>query len=70
MVSIRKMNTQSRTAASDIISDFIGVYARISRKLDVSASMVSRVADGSRLSTEIDSALHEELKVLKVRLDK
>jgi len=63
------MSTQSRTTASDIISDFRGVYARIARKLDVSASMVSRVADGSRASTEIDAALHEELRALKAKLD-
>jgi hypothetical protein len=64
------MNTQSRPTASDIISDFRGVYARIARKLDVSASMVSRVAGGSRASMEIRAALHEELKALKVKLDK
>jgi transcriptional regulator with XRE-family HTH domain len=64
------MSAQSQPTASDIISDFRGVYARIARKLGVSASMVSRVADGSRASTEIDAALHEELKVLKVKLDK
>jgi predicted transcriptional regulator len=62
--------SQSQPTPSDIISDFRGVYARIARKLGVSASMVSRVADGSRSSTEIDAALHEELIALKDRLDK
>jgi hypothetical protein len=64
------MSTQPQPTASDIISDFRGVYAIIARKLNLSASMVSRVADGSRASTKIDAALHEELKVLKVKLDK
>jgi predicted transcriptional regulator len=64
------MTPQLRSRAADIISDFRGVYARIARKLGVSASMVSRVADGSRASTKIDAALHEELTALKVKLDK
>ena len=64
------MTPRLRYRAADIISDFRGVYARIARKLDVSASMVSRVAGGSRASTAIDAALHEELKVLRVKLDK
>jgi hypothetical protein len=64
------MNPQSRPRAADIISDFRGVYARIARRLNVSASIVSRVADGTRTSPEIESALHEELKALKVKLDK
>jgi hypothetical protein len=32
--------------------------------------MVSKVADGNRTSPEKESALHEELKALKVKLDK
>jgi predicted transcriptional regulator len=64
------MNPQSRPRAADIISDFRGVYARIARRLNVSASIVSRVADGTRTSPEIESAPHDELKALKVKLDK
>jgi hypothetical protein len=64
------MTLQSGLRAADIISDFRGVYARVARKLKVSASMVSRVADGNRASTEIEAALHEELKTLKDKLDK
>jgi hypothetical protein len=60
----------TRPRAADIISDFRGIYARIARKLKVSASMVSRVADGNRASTEIEAALDEELKALKVKLEK
>jgi hypothetical protein len=60
----------TRPRAADIISDFRGIYARIARKLKVSASMVSRVADGNRDSTEIEAALDDELKALKVKLEK
>ena len=64
------MTPQSRPRAADIISDFRGVYARIARKLNVSASMVSRVADGNRASAQIEAALYEELKAPKDKLDK
>jgi hypothetical protein len=55
----------TRPRAADIISDFRGVYARIARELKVSPSLVSKVADGHRNSTAIETAIHEELKVLK-----
>lgn len=67
---LRKMTHQSPVRAADIISEFRGVYARVARRLKVSASMVSRVADGHRTSPEIEAALREELKTLKDRLDK
>ena len=54
--------------AGSIISDFTGVFQRIARKLNVSPSMVSRVASGSRRSLDIEAALRDELKVLKKRL--
>lgn len=57
------------TNANAIISDFKGVYARVARKLDVSASMVSRVARGERRSPRIERALLEELNVLKQKLE-
>jgi predicted transcriptional regulator len=60
---------RSPVTAADIISKFRGVYARVARKLDVSASMVSRVADGHRTSPEIAAALRQELKELKKKLD-
>jgi transcriptional regulator with XRE-family HTH domain len=52
---------------AEIIADFRGVYARVARKLNVSASQVSRVACGNRNSEEIMTALHEE--ILKKKLD-
>jgi hypothetical protein len=60
----------AQTRAALIIADFRGVYARVAGKLKVSASLVSRVADGHRTSREIETALHEELKALKNKLDK
>jgi transcriptional regulator with XRE-family HTH domain len=57
------------TNANAIISDFKGVYARVARKLDVSASMVSRVARGERRSPQIERALLEELNILKQKLE-
>lgn len=56
--------------AANIISNFRGVYARVARKLKVSASLVSRVADGHRTSPEIEEALREELRALKDKLNK
>jgi transcriptional regulator with XRE-family HTH domain len=51
-----------------IISAFTGVYERIARKLNVSASSVSKVASGSRKSLDIDAELAAELKTLKEKL--
>jgi hypothetical protein len=48
-----------------IISAFAGVYARIASKLKVSPSFVSKVASGSRKSSEIEEALCDELRILK-----
>jgi hypothetical protein len=54
-----------------IICECRRVYARVARKLKVSASLVSKVADGHRTSREIEAALlHEELKALKGKLNK
>jgi hypothetical protein len=64
------MTRQSQDTVAAILADFRGLYARVARKLNVSASLVSRVADGNRTSTRIDAALHEELKSLKDKLDK
>jgi len=64
------MTSRLPARAADIISDFRGVYARVARKLNVSASLVSKVADGHRTSPEIETALDEELKALKDKLDK
>lgn len=57
------------TNANSIISDFKGVYARVARRLDVSAFMVSRVARGERRSPQIERALLEELNILKQKLE-
>jgi hypothetical protein len=65
-----EMTQQSQSRVADMISDFKGLYARVARKLNVSASFVSRVANGSRTSHAIETALREELKVLKDKLDK
>ena len=51
--------------ANAIISDSKGVYARVARNLNVSASMVGRVACVERRSLEIERALFDELNVLK-----
>ena len=52
-----------------VVSSFRGVYARVARKLKVSPSMVSRVADGHRISPKIQAALREELQAIKQKLD-
>ena len=52
-----------------VVSSFRGVYARIARKLKVSPSMVSRVADGHRISPKIQAALREELHAIREKLD-
>jgi hypothetical protein len=52
-----------------VVSSFRGVYARVARKLKVSPSMVSRVADGHRISPKIQAALREELHAIKQKLD-
>jgi hypothetical protein len=48
-----------------VISAFAGVYARIASKLKVSPSFVSKVASGSRKSSQIEEALRNELRILK-----
>lgn len=65
-----KMTPKSPATVAEMVSDFRGVYAKVARKLKVSASMVSRAADGNRASTEIDAAMHKELKASKDKLDK
>ena len=50
------------------VSSFRGVYARVARKLKVSWSMVSRVADGHRISPKIQVALREELHAIKQKI--
>jgi hypothetical protein len=52
-------------APGKIISAFAGVYARIANKLKVSPSFVSKVASGSRKSSQVEEALHDELRILK-----
>jgi hypothetical protein len=52
-----------------VASSFRGVYIRVARKLKVSPSMVSRVADGHRISPKIQAALREELHAIKQKLD-
>jgi hypothetical protein len=52
-------------APGKIISAFAGVYARIASKLKVSPSFVSKVASGSRKSSQIEEALCDELRILK-----
>jgi hypothetical protein len=52
-------------APGKIISAFAGVYARIASKLKVSPSFVSKVASGSRKSSQIEDALRDELRILK-----
>jgi hypothetical protein len=52
-------------APGKIIAAFAGVYARIASKLKVSPSFVSKVASGSRKSSQIEEALCDELRILK-----
>jgi hypothetical protein len=56
-------------AEVNVFSYFKGVFARVASKLDVSPSMVSRVASGHRFSPKIQAALLEELRVVKQKLD-
>lgn len=53
----------------NVFAYFKGMFARVARKLNVSPSMVSRVANGLRSSPKIKAALLEELKVVKQKLD-
>jgi transcriptional regulator with XRE-family HTH domain len=59
----------SAQADVNLFSYFKGMYARIARKLNVSPSMVSRVANGHRVSPKIKKALLEELEEIKQQLD-
>jgi hypothetical protein len=54
--------------ATAIIVEFRGIYARVARKLNVSASFVSRVARGERRSPAIEEALKVEIDALRRRL--
>ena len=53
----------------NVVSSFKGLYARVARKLNVSPSMVSRVANGLRSSPKIKKALLKELEAIKQKLD-
>jgi hypothetical protein len=53
----------------NVVSSFKGMYARVARKLNVSPSMVSRVANGLRSSPKIKAALLKELEAIKQKLD-
>ena len=48
------MPIKYRARVAEIISDFTGIYARVARRLNVSQSLVSKVAHGHRASPEID----------------
>ncbi len=74
--AIKAIGRQEKTSMPDdpvtggrtpgrIISAFAGVYARIASKLKVSPSFVSKVASGSRKSSQIEDALRDELRNLK-----
>jgi hypothetical protein len=63
------MPRKSQATVAEILSDFRGLYSRVACKLNVSASMVGRVADGNRFSTKMEAALYDELKALKDKLD-
>jgi hypothetical protein len=57
--------TPPKRTPGNIISAFAGVYARVASKLKVSPSFVSKVASGSRKSSQIEEALRNELRILK-----
>jgi predicted transcriptional regulator len=63
------MSQQFQVNVAEIILNFRGLYARVARKLNVSASFVSRVASGERKSAGIETELREELKKLKDKLN-
>jgi Mor family transcriptional regulator len=74
MAELNAEMAKPRSAASaqadvNLFSHFKGMYARIARKLKVSPSMVSRVANGHRISQKIKKALLEELEEIKQKLD-
>jgi hypothetical protein len=58
------MTPRSQATVAEMVSDFRGLYAKVARKLNVSASMVSRVAAGNRSSTEIEAALPRGIESL------
>jgi hypothetical protein len=49
----------------EIITEFRGVYARVARKLNMSASFVGRVARGERRSPAIEEELKLEIDSLR-----
>jgi hypothetical protein len=59
----------SARVEENIFSYFKGIFARVARKLDVSPSMVSKVANGHRSSPKIQTALLEELEEIKQKLE-
>src|ERR1700731_3919914 len=74
--AIKAIDRQEKTSVLDcpgsggrtpgkIISAFAGVYPRIASKLKVSPSFVSKVASGSRKSSQIEGALRGQLRILK-----
>jgi hypothetical protein len=65
-----RVTASVRAEVNGFFSYFKGVFARVARKLNVSPSMVSRVASGHRSSPKIQEALLEELKVVKQKLDR
>jgi hypothetical protein len=64
------MTRPSEDTVAALLADFGGLYARVAQKLNVSAPMVSWVADGNRVSTKIETALHEELKAFQDKSNK
>ena len=62
------MINESPTTTGEIVSSFKGMYGRVARKLKVSPSMVSKVANRERISSEIDAALADELKQIEESL--
>ena len=63
------MPNERGMAVSDVVRTARGMYKRVPRKLNVSPSMVSRVASGERISPEIDAAIRKELRELKKKLE-
>jgi hypothetical protein len=57
--------TKPESKTEEVMTHCRGLYARVARKLNVDASLVSRVARGARNSKEIDAALRQELQSLK-----
>ena len=62
------MINESPTTAGEIVSSIKGMDGRVARRVNVSPSMVSKVANHERISCEIEAALQQELNQIEEAL--